>query len=214
MSHDLKMYLPAAGHHWALPFYDIITRASGVDAARRQFVADVKIGSGQRILDVGCGTGTLAIAMKSIVSDTDVVGLDPDPGALQRASRKAERAGVRIAFDRGSADHLPYANASFDRVVSSFMFHHLPADLKLPALREMRRVLGPGGALHLIDFGGPASAARGLRGWFLSRNRYTRHNFGDFIPKLLTEAGFSAVALIRQRMVMAGPIAHYQAVEE
>jgi len=105
-----------------------------------------------RVLDIGCGTGTFAVALKRWLPDVEVMGLDPDPRALARGQRKAARAGVSIRFDQGFLNALPYSDAHFDRVFSSLMFHHLPHDTKLGTMREVRRVLKPGGSLHLLDF--------------------------------------------------------------
>ena len=211
MAHHVDTYLPAAGHDWALPFYDTMTRVFGIDRARGRFLADAELCARQRILDVGCGTGTFAVLIRTSNPDAEVVGLDPDAKALRRAKQKAERAGVRIPFDQGSATDLPYADGSFDRVLSSFMFHHLPFAQKPVVLQEFRRVLRPGGALHLIDFGGPDAGARGVRGWFLRRHKHTRNNFGERIPTQLSEAGFARVRLVSQQMLLAGPVAHYRA---
>src|SRR5438046_2380861 len=151
-----RTYLPAAGHDWFLPLYDPFVKLVGGDRARRALLEQAGVRSGQRVLDVGCGTGTLAVLIKRLHPDVDVVGLDPDPKALARARRKAEREAVSIRLDRGFSDELPYSAASFDLVFSSLMFHHLSAEEKGPTLREIRRVLRPGGFLHLLDFGGRA----------------------------------------------------------
>ncbi|MGH9457278.1 MAG: class I SAM-dependent methyltransferase [Thermoanaerobaculia bacterium] len=205
-------YLPAAGHDWALPFYDTMTRWLGVDDARRALLEQAAIRPGSRVLDVGCGTGTFELLVKEQHPAVDLVGLDPDSKALARARRKAGRAGVAVAFDRGTAAELPYADASFDRVFSSFMLHHIDEKERGRALREMWRVLKPGGSLHLLDFGGPESAARGIRGWMLRASRHTRNNFGSVVPDLMREAGFAEVELMSHRMLLAGPVAYYRAV--
>jgi len=124
-----------------------------------------------RVLEVGCGTGNAALLIKRMRPQLDVVGLDPDPRALARAARKAERAGVTLELDRGFADELPYPDASFDRVLSSLVFHHLEADLRLASLREVFRVLRPGGSLHLMDFGGDSHRLHGLARF--ARRRHT-----------------------------------------
>ena len=82
------------------------------------------------MLDIGCGTGSLVVLVKRLFPDVEVVGLDPDEKALARAARKARRVGASIQFDRGFSDALDYPDASFDRVFSSFMFHHLERDEK------------------------------------------------------------------------------------
>ncbi len=209
MGHRHTTYLPAAGHDWALPFYDTITRIFGIDGARRKLLQQATIGPQDRILDVGCGTGTFAVLIKTQHPGVELAGLDPDPKALARARRKAERAGISAVFDEGFSRELPYADASFDHVFSSLMFHHVPADEKIETLREIRRVLKPGRSLHLLDFGGPD--ASGLRGWFLKTNKHTRDNFGPAIPTLMKQAGFEEATLVSHGMVLAGPIAYYRA---
>jgi SAM-dependent methyltransferase len=152
MAHTRNSYLPAAGHDWALPLYDPLVKLLGADSARISVLQRAKISPGHRVLDIGCGTGTFAIFMKSSHVDIDVVGLDPDPHALARARRKAARARADIRFDQGFSDDLPYLNGSFDHVFSTFMFHHLRAEQKKNTLAEVRRVLARGGSLHLLDF--------------------------------------------------------------
>jgi len=125
---ESRTYLPAAGRDWLLPLYDPIVKLLGGEAARKVLIDQAALRAGHHILEIGCGTGTLTTQIKRLHPDVEVVGLDPDPKALARAKRKAIRASVGIQFDPGFADELPYQEASFDRVFSCFMFHHLPAD--------------------------------------------------------------------------------------
>ena len=107
-----KTYLPAAGHDWLLPLYDPFVKLVGGEVARRTLLDQATIKPGFRVLDIGCGTGTLAILIKRLHPGVEVVGLDPDPNALARAKGKAERVGISIRLDKGFADELPYENAS------------------------------------------------------------------------------------------------------
>jgi ubiquinone/menaquinone biosynthesis C-methylase UbiE len=152
MTHIQHAYLPAAGRDFLLPLYDPLVKFLGADRARKKLFDQAGVLPRHRVLDIGCGTGTFAVAVKSWMPTVDVVALDPDPRALKRCRSKAIRAGVTIQFDEGFADALPYSDASFDRVFSSLMFHHLPQETKLPTLLEVHRVLKPGGSLHLLDF--------------------------------------------------------------
>src|SRR5690242_14342724 len=122
---------------------------------RKALVDQAALRSDQRVLEVGCGTGSLVMQIKKLYPHVEVVGLDPDPKALARARRKAASAAASIQFDIGFAGQLPYPDAEFDRVFSSFMFHHLPADEKEKMLSEVRRVPKSDGELHLLDFEGP-----------------------------------------------------------
>ena len=158
MAESHRHFLPAAGADWLLPFYDPFTRLLGAASALRRLIAQAELAPGHRVLDLGCGTGALALEAKRAQPGCEIVGLDPDVRALARARAKAGRAGLDIAFEQGFGDALPFADASFDRVLSSFMFHHLPAAQKPAVLRELRRVLRPGGRLHLLDFGGASHA--------------------------------------------------------
>ena len=155
-----RTFLPAAGRDFFLPLYDPLTSLLGGDRARRHLIEQANISSGQRILDIGCGTGTLAVQLKKERADVEVVGLDPDPKALRRARAKTTRAGVSVQFDQGFADALPYESSSFHRVLSSLMFHHLEDETREKTLREVLRVLKPGGSFHLFDFTGGLTTAR------------------------------------------------------
>src|SRR6516165_12517193 len=149
MSETSRTYLPAAGRDWALPLYDPFVKLLGGDAARAALLEQAALRAGHRVLDIGCGTGTLAVLIKRRYPEVEVVGLDPDPKALARAARKAQRAALSIQLDQGFSDELPYPEGSFDRVFSSFMFHHVRADQREKTLHEAWRVLRPGGSLHL-----------------------------------------------------------------
>ncbi len=157
-----KTYLPAAGHDWLLPLYDPIVKVFGGDAARRALLEQAALRPDQRVLEIGCGTGTLAVQIKRRRPLIDVFGLDPDAKALARAKEKAVRAAVSILFDEGFAGSLPYPDASFHRVFSSFMFHHLSADDKRTMLDEVRRVLKDDGEFHMLDFESPKDGSQGF----------------------------------------------------
>ena len=150
-----RTYFPAGGVDWFLPFYDplakLLAKLLGGDAVLRAFVNQMSLARGHRVLDIGCGTGTLAVLIKEHHPGVTVVGLDPDPRALARAERKAERAGVEVHLDRGFSDQLPYSDASFDRVCCTGVFSLIPREEKETTLREVYRVLRPGGSFHLFD---------------------------------------------------------------
>jgi ubiquinone/menaquinone biosynthesis C-methylase UbiE len=149
-----RSYLPAAGRDAFLPLYDVFTRLLGFQKVLRALLDQAALAPRHLVLDVGCGTGTLAVLIKRLYPAVEVTGLDPDPRALARAAAKASAAGVAIRFDRGFGDALPYPDASFDRVFSSMMFHHLHKEDKPKVLAEIRRVLKPAGALEFLDFAG------------------------------------------------------------
>lgn len=190
---DERPFLPGAGRHWLLPCYDPLTRFLGVGRVHRRLLEQAALRPGQRVLEIGCGTGNLLLAAKRAQRGAVVVGLDPDLSALARAQRKARRRGLAVQLDRGYADELPYADGSVDVVLSSFMLHHVAADEREPAMREVLRVLRPGGALHLVDIGGPESHEHGRTARGARRHELTGENEHGSVADLLRRAGFSHV---------------------
>ena len=184
-----KHFLPAAGHDLFLPLYDPLVSLLGADRARRPLIQQANVQPGQRILDIGCGTGTMVVMLKRQHPQTQVFGLDPDPKALARSRRKTQRAAVSAHFDQGFSDQLPYEKASFDRVFSSLMFHHLEAQDRQSTLREVVRVLKPGGSFHLLDF---AESDNGLHGHLvrLHVGERLKGNPNERVTEMLNEAGF------------------------
>lgn len=202
-----RSYIPAAGYDWLLPLYDVFAKLIGSEAAHRQLVDQARIEPGHHVLDIGCGTGNLTLLIKGLHPRADVVGLDPDPKALARARRKAEARRLGVRLDRGYADALPYADASFDRVASAFMLHHLPPDMKQKTLRETRRVLRNGGAFHALDFGGTGQTHGGVA------HLFHRAHLGDQqrIPDLMRDAGFADVTELAPRDTILGRVSYWRA---
>lgn len=213
MSDANRTYLPAAGHDWALPLYDPLVKLLGGETARMSLVEQAALQRTHRVLDIGCGTGTLAIRIKQLYPDLCVVGLDPDPKALVRARRKAQVAGTSVQFDQGFADELPYPAASFDRVFSSFMFHHLPLDQRAETLREVRRVLVPEGSLHLLDFDRPEQASPRSLASRIHSSKHLKDNCEDRILALMNQAGFVSSRKVATRSMFLGLlcIGYYEA---
>jgi ubiquinone/menaquinone biosynthesis C-methylase UbiE len=207
-----RTYLPAAGRDSFLPLYDLMTRLMGADKARAELLDRANIRDGQCILEVGCGTGSLLILLKRLYPGTDVVGLDPDLKALARARHKAVRAAVSVRLDRGFGDELPYAEASFDRVLSSLMFHHVPTGEKDKTLREIRRTLRPGGEFHMLDFEGLERGPHSVLRRLLHSADRLKDNSESRVLHFLREAGFSESKTVGHREMFFGNIAYYRAI--
>jgi ubiquinone/menaquinone biosynthesis C-methylase UbiE len=211
MAHSERHYIPAAGRHWRLPLYDLLAKLLGADPARRMLAEQVALRPGERVLDIGSGTGSLAIELKGLYPQAEVVGLDPDPKAIAMARRKADRASLSIQFDQGFADALRYPSESFDRVTSSFMFHHLSLADKAQALREVRRVLRPGGRFHMLDFDGPITGRAGLLARYIHSSPQLRDSAEERVLGLMRGAGFGDPRVIGRRLTRATHMSFYQA---
>ena len=209
MDNAERSYLPAMGKRWLLPLYDPFLWLLGADKAKQPLIEQAKIKGGLRMLDIGCGTGSMAVLIKRMHPEAEVVGIDPDPSALAVAERKAKRARLSVEFDRGFADHMPYADASFDRVFSSFMFHHLAADEKTATLGEIRRVLKTGGSLHLLDFVREHSVHSGTKqhGQLIHRHGAVAERIEGRMTSLMEEAGLVDATELKRAKIFFGPIA-------
>ena len=138
--------------------------------------------------------------------------MDPDARALARAAGKARRAGVEIQFDRRFSDALDYDDGSFDRVFSSFMFHHLGRAEKERTLREVRRVLKVGGSFHLLDFDGPEPSSAGSRARGLHAHHRLVDNDERTVLGLVKDAGLAGVTKAEQRVMLGFVrLAYYRA---
>lgn len=204
---EQRSYLPAAGHDRFLRLYDPITRLFGFQRALGALLDQAQLQPNHVVLDVGCGTGTLAVLIKRSHPAVDVIGLDPDSKALAIARHKAEKAHVSVRFELGFADALPFESATFDRVFSSMMFHHLKREDRPRVLAEIRRVLKPDGRLEFLDFvGGHHSLLGGL-----IHGRQATPAAEDKLIKRMRDGGFTTAARVRERRTLFGPIGFYQA---
>ena len=169
--HD-RGYLPAAGHDRMLPLYDLMRRLWGVPRVMPMLLDAAAIDPGDRVLDLGTGTGEVALLVVRQCPGAEVVGIDPDPRALDRARSKAAAAslGGRIRFEQGFGQELPFDDGSFDHVISAFVFH------------------------HLVDVGGGTTTADGWVARFSLRAPLLQDNLGDAIPRTMRAAGLDQAA--------------------
>jgi ubiquinone/menaquinone biosynthesis C-methylase UbiE len=176
--------------HWAVR-YDLLITLLTLGRERRfrqQLLELARLEAGESVLDIGCGTGTLAIAAKRVVEGSGVVhGVDASPEMIERARRKAKRSRMEVAFELAHAQSLPFPDARFEVVLSTVMLHHLPKAARAQAVREARRVLKVGGRLLVVDF-----VRRSGKGLLAHFHRHGRVDPRDLIA-LVTEAGFKVV---------------------
>ena len=187
-------YIPALHWNGLTPFYDVVLSwVMREERFKRELIRQAKIQPGQAILDLGCGTATLTVMLKQAHPDAAVTGLDGDPAVLKIGQSKADRAGVHLTLDQGMAYELPYADSSFDRVVSSLMFHHLATQEKHQTMKEVFRVLRPGGSFWVVDFGPPQGIWSRFISPLMARLEEVGDNHKGLLLTMLGLAGFQEV---------------------
>jgi ubiquinone/menaquinone biosynthesis C-methylase UbiE len=208
---NYNKYIPALGDGRLTLFYDTLMRFMHESTFKRRLVEQAGIKKGYRLLDIGCGTATLTILIKKIHPEADVTGLDGDPEILQIARKKVTKAGLDIKLDPGMSFELPYPDSSFDRVVSSLVFHHLTRENKVRTIKEIFRVLSPGGELHLADFGKPHNALMYLISLVFRHLEETKENIDGLLPGMFRKAGFEQVEETARFMTIFGTLSLYRA---
>jgi ubiquinone/menaquinone biosynthesis C-methylase UbiE len=203
---DDRQY-PALLSHWLTPIYDLFARTVLREKlVKRRLIERARIAPGHRVLDLGCGTGTLAIAIKRMHPSARVTGLDADRKILAIARKKAAHASLDVTFDLGDATVLPYSDGSFDRVVSSLLYSVLSRAGKQSATHEVYRVLAKGGGLFIADFGPPHTPWGRLVARRMRRFEPIASNLDGCLPMMLREAGFRNVGDIGQVSTVLGTI--------
>lgn len=203
-------YIPALRWRVLTPLFDVVVRTTMREVTvKRQLLDQADISPGESVLDLGCGTGTLAIELMGRCPRAVVTGLDADPDVLARARRKAEGASRHIDFVEGLATELPFPDGHFDKVLSSLFFHHLSTDQKHVTLAEIVRVLKPGGELHAVDFGRPGDPL--MASLFLIVRTFdgfdvTQANAHGELSSIFGDAGLSDVRRHRRLRTALGPL--------
>lgn len=212
-----KRYTPALGVKWLTPLYDIaVALLTRENHWRRRLVSQIAPMPNDRIVDIGCGTGSLAILLKSGCPDVHIAGIDPDPAVLARAKNKSAKHGVEIDWHQGFlSEEVVKTLPTATKVVSSLVFHQTPLDEKQNILNNAYNLLGPGGELHIADYG--LQRTRIMR--FLFRQtvqrvdgiKDTQPNANGILPKLIEKAGFIDVSEYALVSTVTGSISLYRA---
>ena len=177
---------------------------------KRLAIERARLRAGEEVLDLGCGTGTLALMAHAEQPGATIVGLDADPAILRRARAKAGAADVRIDFHEGLSNKLLFEDGRFDAVLSTLFFHHLSDDDKRATATEVLRVLAPGGRLVVADLGRPQDPAMRVAVaatvQLLDGRPTTSLNVAGGLPRLLADAGFEPVTVTDRLRTPIGTI--------
>lgn len=212
-----RQYIPALSYDWLTPLYDpLISFALRERAFKSEIISQVEIKRGDRILDVGCGTATQLIMIKSSHPDSNVVGIDGDPRILKIAKKKIDNDKLQVTLDHGFATKLPYKDTSFDHVFTSLVLHHLTTESKKQALKEMYRVLKSGGTLNIADFGKPQNIFMRLAFYgvqLFDGFDTTADNVSGQIPMYLKKCKFKDIETKKNFTTLVGTLSLIQALK-
>ena len=210
-------YRPALRFNRLTPVYDLVVGATTRERSfKRALIRQAGIEPGHHVLDVGSGTGTLAIWVKQAEPSASVTGVDADPAILALARSKARKADVAVHFDEAFSCSLPYPSLHFDRALSSLFFHHLTTANKQRTVEELFRVLRPGAELHVADWGVPSNPL--MRTLFFSVQLLdgftnTQDNVSGKLIEMFSQAGVSEVVQREAFNTIYGTLALYSAVK-
>ncbi len=205
-------YIPALSFKWLTPVYDPLLKwGMREETFKRKLIQQANIQPKMKVLDLGCGTGTLTLMLKHMHPEANITGMDGDPQVLDIAREKSRD--LNIQWDEGLASSLPYPDSVFDKVVTSLVIHHLVTDDKLRAFKEIYRVLKPRGELHVLDFGAPHSLIPNLMTKYMRRLEEVAGNFDGLIPRFIAEAGFGSVKEAEYFITIFGPLSLWRAVK-
>ncbi len=178
---------------------------------KNTLIEQANILSGHRVLDFGCGTGTLIIMAKIKNPESAIIGIDVDEKIINIAKKKIARQRLNIEIDKYDGNALPYENESFDKVISSLVFHHLIGEQKGNILKEIYRILKPNGEIHIADFGRPRNRIMKLISYFLQLFEPITDNIKGLIPDYLKAAGFTDVGENKYFNTVFGTLSLYNA---
>ncbi len=203
-------YIPALRFKWLTPLYDFLLGITMPEVKiKRHLIELASLSADSKILDFGCGTGTLTIMAKETAPGANVTGIDIDVEILKKATNKAREKEIDVLLLNYDGTKLPFKNYSFNRVISCLVFHHLDTNTKQNVLAEIFRTLNKNGQLHIADFGRSNSwiqrilfnIIRGFDGF-----KSTDANAKGLLPQLISDAGFENVEIKKRFKTMFGEV--------
>ncbi|MED3794392.1 class I SAM-dependent methyltransferase [Niallia alba] len=209
-------YIPALKYHWMTRFYDpLIQWGIQEKKFKTHLVKQATLQPNETIMDLACGTGTLALLIQQSQPGVQVIGVDADPKILSIAKGKIKETQVNnITFEEGFSDKLPFSNNLFHHIFTSLFIHHLTQEMKKKTFEEVYRTLRSGGQFHIIDFEKPQNWLMRVAFFsiqFLDGFETTSNHVKGIIPNLLKETGFVSIEETGQFSTITGTLRAYKA---
>ena len=204
-------FIPALRFRLLTPIYDTFLRVMMKETQlKSQLIRQLNPTDNEKILDFGCGTGTLMLMIKKTRPGCAVFGIDIDSQVLEIAEKKSYREGMDIHLIKYDGISLPFANESFDKVVTSFVLHHLSTEEKFKIFKEIYRVLKKSGELHILDFGIQRTLYTRLLTSVTKRLEPIEDNISGKIPEYLILSGFEGVQELHSENTFVGTVSFYR----
>ncbi|AWV97361.1 class I SAM-dependent methyltransferase [Arcticibacterium luteifluviistationis] len=204
-------YIPALKYHFLTPIYDWFIKLSVPEKEVKSRAIDLaEINADDKVLDFGCGTATLCELLLAKHKVAVMVGLDVDPRILEIAKKKSIPGLTLKAFD---GETIPFQDQYFDKVISSWVFHHLTTAEKLSAFKELKRVLKPDGVFVLADWGKASNPVQRILFFILQvfdNFHTTSANVNGEIRNYLEEAGFQNIEECGHRNTLLGTLRYWK----
>ncbi len=194
---DSKKFIPALGYRFLNPAYDAVIKLTMPEKKfREMLLQQVNPQPFEKILDFGFGTASQTLLLKQFCPSADIIGVDVDSNILDIAKKKLKKEGLSIQLDLYDGYQLPYSDNSFDKILSSLVFHQLDRIAKVNALTELFRVLKPSGTLHILDWGKARTLYHRVSFFLvqcLDGFANTKDNLAGRLPKFMQQTGFVKV---------------------
>ena len=217
MGTNNEQYIPALRYNWLTHLYDpIIAVTTREKTFKKRLIKQADIQKGYEVIDIGSGTGTLALWIKQSEPEAEVIGLDGDQKIVSIAQQKSQDQGLSITFEQALSYDMSYSSNRFDRCLSSLFFHHLTLENKEKTFREMYRILKHGGEIHIADWGKPSNVL--MRFLFyqiqlLDGFKTTTDNIKGVLPELMKTVGFQHVSVVKEISTIFGTMTLYSATK-
>ncbi|MEC1769002.1 class I SAM-dependent methyltransferase [Schinkia azotoformans] len=190
-----KGFIPALKYKCLTKYFDLFLSVLMREyKIKNELIKYAGINNNEKILDFGCGTGTLLLMLKSYYPNNEINGVDIDKDVLTLANDKLFSKGLSIPLSIYDGENLPYESNYFDKILSSLVIHHIYPEDKLRIFNENRRILKPGGNIFILDFAKPKDFYSKIIVSILKRFEPIDDNIEGNIPDLLRKAGFTNIS--------------------
>jgi len=207
-------YIPALRYNWLTKFYDsLLSITFPENKIKQALIKQCSLSGSESVLDFGVGTATLSIMIKQQFPSISIIGIDVDSKILEIAKNKVNEKIKLLQYDGA---YIPLPNKGIDKIVSSLVFHHIPTEDKKIVLKELYRLLKPGGELHIADFGKANSFYAKIAFAIFRRmdgEENTRVNSRGLLSEFIKSAGFTNVKETKYFNTLFGTIKLISAVK-